>query len=184
LKDQLNNLSILLPGIVYYGILPSQMLVLETLPHSRLSEVGDRPLEELLQYCTEDQNAIEPAQRLLQYCIEDQDTIDPAQGTVPDCPPEDSDQLSSPLDRMDSRTPSDSALAFSEYVNFPSPYVLSAGDSEFGLNIAAIEAGNNIILNTKEEFYPSQASRLDNEFLLSPTVIYQSILNKFELLVG
>jgi hypothetical protein len=80
LKDQLSHLSILLPGIVNYGILPPQRLVLETLPHSRLSEIGDRPLEELLQYCTEDQDAIEPAQ-----------------GTVPDCPPEVPDQLSSPV---------------------------------------------------------------------------------------
>ena len=85
---------------------------------------------------------------------------------------------------MDSGIPLDSTLDFSEYVNFPSPDVLSAGDSEFSLNIAIIEAGNNIILNTKEEFFPSQASHLDNEFLLSPIVIYQSILNKFELLVG
>jgi len=54
---------------------------------------------------------------------------------------------------MDSRTLSDSALDFSEYINFPLPDV--AGDSEFSLNIAAIEARNNIILNTKEEFYPS-----------------------------
>jgi hypothetical protein len=160
------------------------MLVLETLLYSRLSEVGDRPLEELLQYCTEDQNAIEPAQEVLQYCIEDQDAIELVQDTVQDCPLEDSDQLSSPLDRMDSRTLSNSELDFSEYVNFPSSDMLSAGDSEFGLNIAVIEARNNIILNTKEEFYPSQASRLDNEFLLSPTVIYQSILNKFELLVS
>jgi hypothetical protein len=176
LKDQLSNLSILLPGIVYYGILPPQMLVLETLPHSRLSEVGDRPLEELLQYCTKDQNAIEPAQRLLQYCIEDQDAIEPAQGTIPDCPPEDPNQLSSPLDRMDGGTPSDSALDFSEYVDFPSPDVPWAGDCEFRLNTAAIEAGNNITLNSREEFYPSQASHLDKEFLLSPVVIYQSIL--------
>jgi hypothetical protein len=56
---------------------------------------------------------------------------------------------------MDSGTPLDSALDFSEYVNFLLPNVLSASDSEFSLNIAAIEARNNIILNTKEEFYPS-----------------------------
>ena len=113
------------------------MLVLETLPYSRLLEVGDRLLEELLQYCTEDQN-----------------TIEPAQDTVPDCSLEDLDQLSSFLNRLDNRTLSDSMLDFSEYVNFLSPYVLLASDSEFGLNIAAIEARNNIILNTKRNFIP------------------------------
>jgi tRNA 2-selenouridine synthase SelU len=59
-----------------------------------------------------------------------------------------------------------------------------AGDCEFRLNTAAIEARNNIILNSREEFYPSEASHLDRESLLSPAVIYQFILNKFELLVG
>ena len=167
LKDQLSHLSILLPGIVNYGILPPQRLVLETLPHSRLSEIGGRPLKELLQFCTEDQDAIEPAQ-----------------GTVPDCLPEDPNQRSSPLARMDGRTPSDSAMDISEYAHLPSPDVLWAGDCEFRLNTDAIEARNNIILNSREEFYPSEASHLDNEFLLSPAVIHQSILNKFELLVG
>jgi hypothetical protein len=197
LKDQISHLSILLLGIVNYGILPPQKLVLQTLPYSRLSEVGDRPLEELLQYCTEDQNAvepaeyctedqdaIEPAQGLLQYCTKDQDTIEQAQGTVPDCPPEDTDQLSSPLAIMDSGTPSDSAMDFSEYVDFSTPNVLWAGDCEYHLNTAAIEAKNSMIVNSTKECYLSQASHLDNEFLLSPTVIYQGILNKFEVLIG
>jgi len=153
--------------MVNHRILPPQRLVLETLPYSRLSEISDRPLEELLQYCTEDQDAIKPAQ-----------------GTVPDCPPEDPDQRSSPLARMDGRTPLESAMDISEYVHFPSPDVLWAGDCEFRLDTAAIKARNNIILNSREEFYPSKASHLDNEFLLSLAVIYQSILNKFELLVG
>src|SRR5438045_3926454 len=74
-----------------------QRLVLETLPRSRLSEVGDRPLEDLLQFCTKDQNDIEPAQGLLQYCTEDQNAIELAQGTITDCPPKDPDQLSSPI---------------------------------------------------------------------------------------
>jgi hypothetical protein len=136
LKDQLSHLSILLLGIVNYRILPPQRLVLETLPHSRLSEIGDRPLEELLQYCTEDQNAIEPAQ-----------------GTVPDCPPENPNQLSSPLARMDGGTPSDSAMDISEYVRFPSPDGVWAGDCEFHLSPAAIEARNSIKLNSREECY-------------------------------
>jgi hypothetical protein len=119
---------------------------------------------------------MEPAQ-------EDQDAIEPAHGTVPDCPPEDLDQLSSPLARMDGGTPLDSAMDISEYVRFPSPNVLSASDCEFRLNTAAIEA-KNIILSSREEFYSSQASHLDKEFLLTPVVIYQFILNKFELLVG
>jgi hypothetical protein len=184
LKDQLSNLSILLPDIVYYRILPPQRLVLETLPYSRLSEVGDQPLEELLQYCTEDQGAIEPAQGLLQYCTEDQNAIEPAQRTVPDCPPEDPDQLSSPLTRMDGGTPSDSAIDFSEYVDFSRHDVLWAGDCEYRLNTSAIEAKNSMIVNSREEYYLSQASHLDNEFLLSPTVIYQGIPNKFEVLVS
>ena len=160
MKDQLSHLSTLLLGIVNYGILPPQRLVLETLP---LSEVGDRPLGELLQYCTEDQDAMEPAQ-------EDQDAIEPAQGIVPDCPPEDSDQLSSPL-AMDGGTPPDSAMDFSEYVDYPTPDILWAGDCKYHLNTAATEAKNSMIVNSAEECYPSQASHLDNEFLLSPTVI-------------
>jgi hypothetical protein len=175
LKDQLSNLSIILPDIVYNRILPPQRLVLETLPESRLSEVGDRPLEELLQYCTEDQNAMEPAQEVLQYCIEDQDAIEPAQGTVPDRPPEGPDQLSSPLDRMDGRTPSDSAIDFSEYVDFSTHDGIWAGDCEYSPNTAAIEAKNSMIINSREEYCVSQASHLDNEYLLSPTVIYQAI---------
>lgn len=122
--------------------LPPQRLVLKTLPESRLSEVGDRPGDELIQYCIEDQNAIELAQEVLQYCIEDQDAIEPAQGTVPDCPPEGPDQLSSPLDRMDGGTPSDSAIDFSEYVDFSTHDGIWAGDCEYSLNTAAIEAKN------------------------------------------
>jgi hypothetical protein len=174
LKDQLSHLSTFLLGIVNYRILPPQRLVLQILP---LSEVGDRPLGELVQYCTEDQNTMEPAQ-------EDQDAIEPAQGTVPDCPSEDPDQLSSPLTRMDGGTPSDSAIDFSEYVDFSTLDVLWAGDCEYRLNTPAIEANNSMIVNSREEYYPSQASHLDNEFLLSPTVIYQGIPNKFEVLVG
>jgi hypothetical protein len=67
---------------------------------------------------------MEPVQELLQHCIEDQDAIEPAQGTVPDRPPEDPDQLSSPLDRMEGGTPSDSALDFSEYIHFSTHDVL------------------------------------------------------------
>jgi hypothetical protein len=107
LKDQLSHLSALLLGIVNYRILLPQRLVLKTLPHSRLLEVGDRSLEGLLQYYTEDQNAIKLAQ-----------------GTVLDCPLEDLDQLSSPLTRMDGGTPSDSAMDFNEYVDFSTPNVL------------------------------------------------------------
>jgi hypothetical protein len=183
LKDQLSNLSILLPDIVYYRILLSQRLVLETLLYSRLSEVGDQPLEKLLQYCTEDQGAIEPAQGLLQYCTEDQNAIEPAQRT-PDCPPEDPDQLSSLPTRMDDRTLSDSAIDFSEYVDFSTHDVLWAGDCKYRLNTSAIEAKNSMIVNSRKEYYLSQASHLDNEFLLSPTVIYQGIPNKFEVLVS
>jgi hypothetical protein len=73
---------------------------------------------------------------------------------------------------MDDGTPSDSVLDFSEYVDFPSPNVLWASDCEYRLNTAAIKAKNSIIVNSKEEYYLSQASHLDNEFLLSPTVIY------------
>jgi hypothetical protein len=120
-----------------------------------LSEVGDRPLEELLQ-----------------YYIEDQDAIKPAQGTVPDCPPEDPDQLSSPLTRMDSRTPSDSAIDFSKYVDFSIHDVLWASDCEYRLNTAAIKAKNSMTVTSRKEYYLSQASHLDNEFLLSLTVIY------------
>lgn len=167
LKDQLSNLSLLLLCIVYYRILPPQRLVLETLPSSHLSEVGNRPLEELLQYCAEDQNAIEPAQ-----------------GTVLDFAPEDLGQLSFPFDRFDSGTLSNSAMDINEYVH-ASPPVLWAGDCEFSLNTAATEARNNLMVNSRiEECHLPRASRLDNEFLLSPTVIYQGILSKFELLVG
>jgi hypothetical protein len=118
---------------------------------------SDRLLEELLQYCTKDQNAIKPAQGSLQFCtedqnaielaqgllqfrIEDENAIEPAQGTAPDCPPEDLDQLSSPLARMDGGTLSDSAMDFSEYVDFSTRDVLWAGDCEYCLNTAAIEA--------------------------------------------
>ncbi len=83
---------------------------------------------------------------------------------------------------MDSRTPSDSAMDISEYVRFPSPDMLWAGDCEFRLSTAAIEAKNSMIVNSREEIHPSHASDLDNEFLLSPTVIYQDIPNKFALL--
>lgn len=56
---------------------------------------------------------------------------------------------------MDSRTLLDSILDFSKYVNFLLPNMLSASNSKFSLNIATIKARNNIILNTKKEFYPS-----------------------------
>ena len=56
---------------------------------------------------------------------------------------------------MDGGTPSDSALDFSEYVDFPSPNVLWAGDCEYRLNTATIEAKNSIIVNSREEYYLS-----------------------------
>ena len=177
LKRRLSHLSVLLSGIVHYGILPPQRLVLEKLPYSRLSEVGDRPLEDLLQYCAEDQNDIEPAPGLPQYCTEDQNAIKLTQGTIPDRPLEDPDQLSSPISRMAGGTPSDSAIDFNEYVDCSTADVLWAGDCEHRLNTPAIEAKNIMIVD-------SQASRLDNKFLLSPMVIYQGISNRFEVLVG
>jgi hypothetical protein len=85
---------------------------------------------------------------------------------------------------MDGGTPLDSAIDFSEYVDFSTHNVLWAGDSEYRLNTSAIKAKNSMIVNSKKEYYLSQASHLDNEFLLSPTVIYQGIPNKFEVLVG
>ena len=105
----------------------------------------------------------------MELAQEDQDAIKLAQGTVPDCPPEDSGQLSSPLTRMDGGTPSDSATNFSEFFD-----AQGASDYEYRLNT----------VNSREEYYPSQTSHLDNEFLLSPMVIYQGIPNKFEVLVG
>ena len=149
--------------------MPLQRLVLKTLLYSRLSKVGNQLLEELLQYCTKnqnaielaqvqfctkDQNAIEPVQRLPQFCTKDQNAIKLAQGTVPDCPLEDPDQLSSPFARIDGRTPLDSAMDISEYVQFPSD-VLWAGDCKYRLNTTAIKARNSIILNSKKECYLS-----------------------------
>jgi hypothetical protein len=60
---------------------------------------------------------MEPVQELLQHCIKDQDAIKLAQGTVPDRPLEDPDKLSLLLDRMEGGTPSDSTVDFStQYV--------------------------------------------------------------------
>ena len=75
-------------------------------------------------------------------------------------------------------------MDINEYEHASLPPVLWAGDCGFNLNTAAIEARNNLIVNLKiEECNLPQASRLDNEFLLSPMVIYQGI-SKFELLAG
>jgi hypothetical protein len=49
LKEQISNLSALLPDIADYS-LPSQRLVLETFPYNQLSKFSDRPLEELFQF--------------------------------------------------------------------------------------------------------------------------------------
>jgi hypothetical protein len=127
---------------------------------------------------------MELAQEVLQYYIENQGAIGLAQGAVLDYSLETLDQLSSPLARMDGGTPLDSALDFSEYVHFSTHNVLWAGDCEYHLNTAAIEAKNSMIVNSKEEFCPSQASHLDNEFLLSLTVIYQGIPNISKMLTG
>ncbi len=51
MREQTSNLSGLLPGIVGNG-LPSQSIVLETYPSNQLSELCNRPLEELFQFCT------------------------------------------------------------------------------------------------------------------------------------
>jgi hypothetical protein len=81
---------------------------------------------------------------LPQHHIEDQDATEPAQGNIPEYPPEDPNQLSSPLG-MDSRTPSDSTIDMSEYTDFSTYDVLWAGDCEYRLNPAAIEAKNKLI---------------------------------------
>jgi hypothetical protein len=85
---------------------------------------------------------------------------------------------------MDSRTLSDSVIDFSKYVDFSTYDVLWASDCEYCLNTSAIEAKNSIIVNSRKEYFLSQASYLDNKFLLSLTVIYQGIPNKFEVLVS
>jgi hypothetical protein len=85
---------------------------------------------------------------------------------------------------MDGGTPSDSAIDFSEYVDFSTYDEIWADDCKYSLNTAAIKAKNGMIINSRKEYCVSQASHLDNEYLLSPMVIYQGIPNKFEVLVG
>jgi hypothetical protein len=56
---------------------------------------------------------------------------------------------------MDGGTPLDSAMDLSEYVDFSTPDVLWAGDCEYRLNTAAIEAKNSMMVNSREECYLS-----------------------------
>ena len=51
LKGRVSNVSALLPGMLENG-LPPRRIVLEAYPSDRLTELRDRPLNELFQLCT------------------------------------------------------------------------------------------------------------------------------------
>jgi hypothetical protein len=186
LKGQISNLSAILPGLVDYGILPSQRLVLEIVPTSEWLDIGDRRLEELFQYSVEDAElqgvdsmGTGPCDAMCSseqgVCWDSGFKLVP--GAVLDSAPAGSGQLPSPIAGMDSGSPSCSAMDISGYARPSIDEGLWAGDCEFTLNPGAVEAKNNLTVSARvEEYHLPPASRLDNEFLLSPLVMSQGMM--------
>ena len=155
LKEQISNLSALLPGIADCS-LPSQRLVLETFPCNHLPELSDRPLEELFQFSIDTVDThradavIGPS---FDQMLPDEpsfygpDTIVPVQSTSRDCAFENL-WRPSPTGGNDAGSPSNFTLGFDENTCSSSPQSLPtlwAGDCEFSLSADAIEARNKMM---------------------------------------
>jgi hypothetical protein len=122
LKEQISNLSSLLPGIIA-GRLPSKWLVIETIPHHELS---DYPFEELFQFSNDRESKLgnlrseEPSQppqvHVNEQLLYTQGTIESVQSIRPDCTSESLQSRSLNIEIEDGNL-SNSATDYSEYTH-------------------------------------------------------------------
>lgn len=159
-------------------MLPSQRLVLETLPKSQLP---DHLPEGLFQYCTNAADSCELSRTAIdslhKVCSSELvphglTVSEPARDGTRNNATENAAWLSSDDAGTNNETLLNYTTYSNGYVHTPSPTVLWAGDCEFALNPGAIEAKNSWMINfrTEERQLPS-ASQLDNQYLLSPLAL-------------
>jgi hypothetical protein len=151
LKEQISNLSALLPGMAEDD-LPSHRLVLETFPCHQLSELSGRPLEELFQFSIDTVDAhradavVGPSFDQMfpgEESFYDLDAIMPVQSISQNCASENLGRPSSSAG-IDNENPSN----FGTNMYPSSPQLrptLWAGDCEFSLSADATEARNKMM---------------------------------------